>query len=110
MPGSYRIERWNREDTPNAEELRQLLKADGYNAFQWTDRPGAVYDEHSHENDQSHWVVSGMIELQIRGEGAFVLSPGDRDFMPAGASHAARVVGNEPVTYFIGEKKRECEF
>ena len=29
---------------------------------------------------------------------------GDRDFMPAGTYHSARVAGDEPVMYLVGEK------
>jgi hypothetical protein len=44
------------------------------------------------------------LELQVEGVGAVTLNPGDRDFMPAGTYHSARVIGNQPVVYLIGEK------
>jgi quercetin dioxygenase-like cupin family protein len=104
MPDQYRIQRWSGEQEPDAAELREVLCREGYSVYSWTDRPGAVYDWHTHGEDQSHWVVSGSIELDVTGFGTVVLGPGDRDFMPAGTYHAARVVGGGPVSYLIGQK------
>jgi len=50
--------------------------------------------------------MSGMLELTVDGAGVFILEAGDRDFMPAGTEHTARVVGAEPVTYLIGARRR----
>lgn len=101
---SYRIERWNRPETPVADELMKRMSDEGYNVFQWTDAPGAVYTEHDHGDDQSHWIISGTLELNVRGHGAVVLKTGDRDFMPAGTVHSARVIGDEEVVYLIGTR------
>jgi len=60
-----------------------------------------------HADDQSHWVVSGRLELMVEGYGTFVLEAGDRDFMPAGTYHSARVLGDEPVLYLIGEVRAD---
>ena len=48
---------------------------------------------------------SSAVELTVAGVGTFEMRPGDRDFMPAGTIHAARVVGDEPVEYLIGSKR-----
>ncbi len=56
-------------------------------------------------DDQSHWIVSGQFELTIENFGTVLLEAGDRDFMPAETYHSARVIGEEPVIYLIGEKK-----
>lgn len=104
MNSQYRIERWNEPYSPDAASLRSRLVADGYSVVQWTDRPGTEYGPHSHANEQSHWVVSGEIELEITGVGKVVLAPGDRDLMPPGTEHAARVIGDVPVVYLIGER------
>ncbi len=104
MPDEYRIQRWSGQNDPDASEMLRQMSGEGYNVHLWTDRPGAVYGRHSHEGDQSHWVVSGSIELEVDGIGTSILGPGDRDFMPRGTYHSARVVGDEPVSYLIGEK------
>ena len=66
--------------------------------------PEAVYVNHKHSEDQSHWIISGALELTIERVGIVVLQAGDRDFMPAGTYHSARVVSEEPVVYLVGEK------
>ncbi|MGD9589242.1 MAG: cupin domain-containing protein [Pyrinomonadaceae bacterium] len=100
----YRIERWERDDPPEASELIRLMRLDGYEPLQWSDAPGTAYSEHSHGEDQSHWIVSGKLELTVGGVGRLQLGPGDRDHMPAGTMHSARVLGTEPVVYLIGSK------
>lgn len=100
----YDIVRWPEPSAPNAAMLRLLMEREGYRVSQWADRPEMVYALHKHEADQSHWVVSGRLEVTVDRVGTFVLEAGDRDFMPAQTWHAARVLGDEPVVYLIGEK------
>lgn len=101
---NYSIEKWKDDNAPDPATLRSVLISEGYSVFQWTDAPGAVYGAHSHSNDQSHWIISGTLELNVEGAGKFLLMAGDRDFMPAGTNHSARVIGDEPVVYLIGGK------
>ena len=104
MPG-YRVERWNALHPPNSAMLRYTLSSEGFEVFQWSDRPGTVYGPHKHGEDQSHWIVSGQLEISVRGGGTFQLGTGDRDFMPADTYHSARVIGEEPVLYLVGVKQ-----
>jgi quercetin dioxygenase-like cupin family protein len=101
---SYRIERWKEVYPPNPAMLRYILVSEGYNVFQWGDTPTSVYPLHKHDTDQTHWIISGALELTIERFGTFTLQPGDRDFMPANTYHSARVVSEESVIYLIGEK------
>ena len=71
--------------------------------LEWSDRPGTVYESHSHDTDQSHWIISGELELVVNGQ-TYQLRAGDRDFMPANTSHSAFVPGTQPVRYLIGVK------
>ena len=100
---SIQVERWDAEDSPNAAELRTLLQSEGYSVFQWSDDPGTKYGPHSHAEDQSHWIVSGELELRV-GHETYTLRAGDRDFLPANTIHSAFVPGEEPVVYLIGAK------
>ncbi|MBK9155033.1 MAG: cupin domain-containing protein [Chloracidobacterium sp.] len=100
----YRVDRWQRAEDPDADELSRILRSEGYHVFQWSDGAGAVYSDHTHDEDQSHWIISGRLELKCRGFGTITLEAGDRDFMPAGLMHSARVLGTEPVVYLIGSK------
>ena len=88
---------------PSAPDLIKRMEAEGYSVFQWSDPPGRTYGPHAHGENQSHWIVSGTLALTVDGE-EYVLSSGDRDFLPAGTEHSARVVGGEPVVYLIGAK------
>jgi quercetin dioxygenase-like cupin family protein len=98
----YRIEKWSDRVPPDTGELRRIMLAENYDVIIWSDGPGAVYGSYDHSEDQSHWIISGKLELTVEGIGSFLLGPGDRDFMPAGTRHSARVVGDEQVHYLIG--------
>lgn len=99
----FRVEYWDEDAPPDARSLRRRMEIEGYSVFEWTDRPGAFYEPHAHAEDQSHWVVSGALTL-IVGDEEYTLRAGDRDYLPAGTSHAARVDGVEPAIYLIGAK------
>jgi mannose-6-phosphate isomerase-like protein (cupin superfamily) len=100
---SIEVERWAGETSPDPQELKTKLTDDGYSAFLWTDAPGTKYGPHAHAEDQSHWILSGELELRV-GYEIYTLGPGDRDFLPANTMHSAFVPGDEPVTYLIGAK------
>ena len=105
MPINYRVERWNEISLPLSAMLRLRLTQENYEVFQWCDNPGMVYGNHMHAEDQSHWIISGTLEIAVEQVGTFELNAGDRDFLPAGAYHSARVIGEEPVMYLIGIKR-----
>lgn len=106
MAFDYRVERWKEPYPPNPAMLRLELVGEGYDVFQWADRPNTSYGSHKHPQAQSHWIVSGNLEIVVERVGRYVLGPGDRDFMPADTYHTARVLGNEPVVYLVGELNR----
>ena len=105
MPINYRVERWNEISLPLSAMLRLRLTQENYEVFQWCDNPEMVYGNHMHAEDQSHWIISGTLEIAVEQVGTFELNAGDRDFLPAGAYHSARVIGEEPVMYLIGIKR-----
>lgn len=97
------IERWSESSLPDSEVLKTRLRDEGYSVFQWSDAPGTKYGPHAHAEDQSHWILSGELELRV-GHESYTLRAGDRDFLPANTMHSAVVLGDEPVTYLIGAK------
>lgn len=101
---SFRVERWKEFYAPNPAMLRLLLAQEGYRVYHWIDRAGTVYGVHKHDEEQSHWIISGELELTLATGANYTLKAGDRDFMPAQTWHTARVVGAEPVSYLVGEK------
>lgn len=105
MTVHYRVERWKEVYSPNPAMLRLLLVREGYEVFQWADRPRAFYGAHKHPEEQSHWIISGNLEIHVKDVGTFQLGPGDRDFMPAETYHTAQVLGDEAVVYLIGIKQ-----
>lgn len=94
--------RWQEASAPSEAELRERLEREGYSVIAWTDRPNAHYGAHSHERDESIWLVSGRIRFVARGE-ELALSPGDRLMLPAGTVHVADA-GPAGARYLIGEK------
>jgi quercetin dioxygenase-like cupin family protein len=104
MPAQYRVEKWTGDSAPSASELKRLMESEGFSVFQWEDPPGAYYSPHVHPDEQSHWIVSGTLELDVIGVGTFRLSAGDRDLMPPETEHSATVIGDEPAVYLIGSK------
>jgi quercetin dioxygenase-like cupin family protein len=106
MQSKYRFEKWKEFYPPNIAMLRNILVSEGYLVYQWSDTPKAYYGPHKHPEEQTHWVVSGILELNIAGFGSVVLEAGDRDFMPADTYHTAEVLGDQEVLYLVGEKRR----
>ena len=88
---------------PDEQESKKRLQGEGYSVFQWSDAPGTKYGPHAHAEDQSHWILSGKLELRV-GHETYTLHAGDRDFLPANTIHSAFVPGDEPVNYLIGAK------
>jgi quercetin dioxygenase-like cupin family protein len=99
-----RLERiaWCEDEPPTEAVLRARLEADGFSAWAWTDAPGAVYRPHTHDHDESLWVVAGEISFMI-DDATHRLGPGDRLQLPAGTVHAAEA-GPEGATYLVGER------
>ncbi len=100
----FSVQRWAGNEAPRPKALRQLLAEEGYSVFEWTDSPGTTYEPHEHDDDQSHWIISGALQLTVAGE-SYTLHAGDRDFLPANTTHTAFVPGDKPVRYLIGSKK-----
>jgi quercetin dioxygenase-like cupin family protein len=100
---SFKVEYWDGATARDASALRRRLESEGYNVFEWSDAPGTVYGPHSHADDQSHWVISGALELTVN-EKTYTLRAGDRDYLPANTTHSAFVTGSEPVRYLIGAR------
>jgi len=83
--------------------LRRRLESEGYDVWAWTDQPGADYQPHTHDHDESLWVVAGEITFGAAGR-EFRLVAGDRLMLPKGTLHTARA-GAAGATYLIGEKR-----
>ena len=89
---------------PLAEVLEPAIRLaeEGFDAFVWTDAPGADYAAHHHDHDESLWLVRGGITFGTQGA-EHPLGPGDRLMLPRGTVHTARV-GPAGATYWIGRR------
>lgn len=94
--------RWNAGGTPGEAALRASLEAEGYSVLSWTDRPGATYEPHSHDHDESLWLIRGEMTFRIAGD-TYCLGAGDRLMLPRGTVHSA-VAGSEGAAYLVGDR------
>jgi quercetin dioxygenase-like cupin family protein len=101
-----RLERipWLGGERVDAEELRRRLEAEGFSVWSWTDGPGATYAPHTHDEDESLWVVAGEITFGADNR-ELRLGPGDRLMLPAGTVHTARA-GDAGAMYLVGERAK----
>ena len=100
-----RLERiaWTSPTPPDEATLRATLEREGFDAFAWTDPPGATYSAHTHDHDESLWCVAGEITFGAGGTN-LVLGPGDRLMLPSGTLHTAQT-GAAGATYLIGQRR-----
>ena len=71
--------------------------------------PGVAAPRHSHPGEEIVYVIEGVIEYQIDGQPPVTLKAGQVLFVPAGAVHKARNVGDgaaaELATYIVEKDK-----
>jgi quercetin dioxygenase-like cupin family protein len=72
--------------------------------------PGVTSSRHTHPGEEIVYVLEGApLEYQVEGKPPVTLKPGDVLFIPAGAVHSARNVGNrkgaELATYIVEKGK-----
>ena len=78
--------------------LESRMRAQGLEPAPWSNLPGELYDEHSHDYDKIVVVVEGSITFGMPGYGVgFMLGPGERLDLPAEVRHTA-TVGPKGVT------------
>ncbi|GIW41352.1 MAG: hypothetical protein KatS3mg076_1929 [Candidatus Binatia bacterium] len=93
---------WSEPSPPAEEDLRRRLEEEGFDVFRWRDEGGTYYAPHSHDHDESLWIVEGEMTFGANGR-EFHLRPGDRLMLPKGTIHTAQA-GKDGVTYLIGER------
>jgi quercetin dioxygenase-like cupin family protein len=90
---------------------RNDLSLSGYESIQARIdiNPGVVAPRHSHPGEEIIYVIEGVLEYQIDGKPPVTLTKGDVLFVPAGAIHKAKNVGNviaaELATYIVEKGK-----
>ncbi len=94
---------WAGPGRPVEAALRATLVREGFEVLGWDDAPGARYAPHSHDHDESLWVVDGVMTFGVGGA-ELRLEPGDRLMLPAGTVHTA-VAGPAGATYLVGQRR-----
>ena len=76
-------------------------KARGFSCNLWTDPPGQRWEDFTHTTDEVVIVLEGEMEFEVEGE---VHHPqqGEELFIPAGAVHSARNIGNATARWLYG--------
>lgn len=92
--------RWS-EQHPDAGALKQQLTSEGFDAYQWTGRPGGAYLDYIHTQDEVVCVLSGTADVKVADEQGTVES-GDRIDVPANTYHSITVTSEEPFVVLTG--------
>ena len=71
--------------------------------------PGAFAPRHSHPGEETAYVLTGTLEYRLDGRPPVTVRAGEALFIPAGAVHAARNVGegnaSELATYIVDKSR-----
>jgi quercetin dioxygenase-like cupin family protein len=95
--------RWRGAAAPGEAQLRATLVAEGYDVLSWSDPAGTTYEPHTHQHDESLWLVSGEMTFGIAGQ-SYALRAGDRLLLPRGTVHSA-VAGVAGASYLVGQRR-----
>ena len=71
--------------------------------------PGVAFPPHSHPGEEIAYVIEGVLEYRLEGNPPVTLKAGEVLFIPAGAVHSAKNVGDsnaaELATYIVEKGK-----
>lgn len=100
MPGIGRVDLTKQDLNVPGREVVQVRVDFGH---------GAAAPRHSHPGEELAFVLEGSLEYQIDGKPSVILKAGETLFIPAGAVHSAKNVGNgeakELATYIVENGK-----
>jgi quercetin dioxygenase-like cupin family protein len=82
--------------------IAQLEKENWPNIYEWQDKPGTVYNEHSHQGKVVLFITEGSIDLTIDSS-TRTLRTGDRLDVPPQTPHSA-VVGPSGCQFVVAEE------
>ena len=84
------VEQWSESTPPDGQELITRLETEGYSISQSTMQPGEYLSPSSGFVDESYWIVSGELSLEVDYQQKYTLRAGDRAFLPAETSAFGR--------------------
>ena len=83
------------------EAIQEIMNA-GWWPISLRDAPGAIYEAHKHDADQTLYLVEGAMEFETGGR-IHHLEPGDKLQLPAFTVHSVKV--HNGAVYIIGMPK-----
>lgn len=81
--------------------IAQLEKEGFTNIYEWQDKPGAVYPEHTHQGKVTLCLTDGAITFTIAGQTHKLIAP-TVFVVPPHTPHSA-IVGPKGAIYIVGE-------
>ena len=89
------------EQHADADALKRQLQPEGFNAYEWSGRPGGAYLDYIHAQDEVVCVLSGTAEVKV-AEASGTVESGDRIDVPANTYHSITVTSKEPLVVLTG--------
>lgn len=85
----------------NPQHIAADWAARGFSCELWTDPPGQRWEDFTHATDEVVIVLEGDMEFEVEGT---VYHPkwGEELFIPAGAVHSARNIGQTTARWLYG--------
>ncbi len=92
------------EKNDDTDALKKQLQSEGFDAYQWSGRPGGEYLDYIHTQDEVLCVLSGTAEV-IVADAQDTIKRGDRIDVPANTLHSLTVTSAEPLVVLTGMRK-----
>ena len=89
------------EQYADVDALGQQLRAEGFNPYEWSGRPGGAYLDYIHTQDEVVCVLSGTADVKVADAHGSV-ETGDRMDVPANTYHSITVTSKEPLVVLTG--------
>lgn len=91
--------------TLDRQQIAETWKSRGFSCELWTDPPGQRWEDFTHPTDEVVIVLEGQMEFEVEGEVQHP-GPGEELFIPAGAVHSARNLGDSTARWLFGYRGR----
>ena len=95
--------RWSEQHT-DVDALKQQLQSEGFNAYEWSGRPGGAYLDYIHTQDEVVCVLSGTADVKVADANGTV-EAGDRMDVLANTYHSITVTSEEPLVVLTGMRR-----
>ncbi|MBL6706829.1 MAG: cupin domain-containing protein [Planctomycetaceae bacterium] len=87
--------------TLDRRQITDNWKSRGFSCELWTDTPGQRWEDFAHATDEVVVVLEGEMEFEVEGVVQHP-EPGEELFIPAGAVHSARNIGDSTARWLFG--------